>query len=113
MPGCAEAGVLGVVCGVIASIQGVETIKLLWDSGEPLCRPPGVLDAPGEGIPPGQIPSSPAPARCCGDHPTITDLITIRHSGGMPPTARLVERRPSEWKAVGRLNAERGEPPRF
>lgn len=36
VPSCAEAGVLGVVCGVIASIQGVETIKLLLGLGEPL-----------------------------------------------------------------------------
>jgi len=32
VPSCAEAGVLGVICGVIASIQGVETIKLLLGS---------------------------------------------------------------------------------
>ena len=35
-PSCAEAGVLGVLPGIIGSIQAVETIKLLLDIGEPL-----------------------------------------------------------------------------
>lgn len=36
-PSCAEAGVLGVLPGVIGLLQAVETIKLLLDLGEPLC----------------------------------------------------------------------------
>ena len=35
-PACAEVGVLGVVPGVIGTIQAVEAIKLLLDIGEPL-----------------------------------------------------------------------------
>ena len=35
-PSCAEAGVLGVLPGIVGSIQAVETIKLLLDLGEPL-----------------------------------------------------------------------------
>ena len=35
-PSCAEAGVLGVLPGIIGSIQAVEAIKLLLDLGEPL-----------------------------------------------------------------------------
>ena len=35
-PSCAEAGVLGVLPGIIGSIQAVETIKLLLSLGEPL-----------------------------------------------------------------------------
>ncbi len=35
-PSCAEAGVLGVLPGIIGSIQAVETIKLLLGLGEPL-----------------------------------------------------------------------------
>ena len=35
-PSCAEAGVLGVLPGIIGSIQAIETIKLLLDLGEPL-----------------------------------------------------------------------------
>jgi molybdopterin/thiamine biosynthesis adenylyltransferase/rhodanese-related sulfurtransferase len=35
-PSCAEAGVLGVLCGIIGSIQAMEAIKLLLGLGEPL-----------------------------------------------------------------------------
>jgi len=35
-PSCAEAGVLGVLPGIIGSIQALETIKLLLGIGEPL-----------------------------------------------------------------------------
>jgi molybdopterin/thiamine biosynthesis adenylyltransferase/rhodanese-related sulfurtransferase len=35
-PSCAEAGVLGVLPGIIGSIQAVEAIKMLLDLGEPL-----------------------------------------------------------------------------
>jgi len=35
-PSCAEAGVLGVLCGIIGSIQAVETIKMLLELGDPL-----------------------------------------------------------------------------
>ncbi|HJV24515.1 MAG TPA: molybdopterin-synthase adenylyltransferase MoeB [Aromatoleum sp.] len=35
-PSCAEAGVLGVLPGVIGTLQAVETIKLLLDLGNPL-----------------------------------------------------------------------------
>ncbi|MEX0730848.1 MAG: molybdopterin-synthase adenylyltransferase MoeB [Aquisalimonadaceae bacterium] len=35
-PSCAEAGVLGVLPGVIGLLQAVETVKLLLDVGEPL-----------------------------------------------------------------------------
>ena len=35
-PSCAEAGVLGVLPGIIGSIQALETIKVLLGLGEPL-----------------------------------------------------------------------------
>ena len=35
-PTCAEAGVLGVLPGIIGAIQALEAIKLLLDLGDPL-----------------------------------------------------------------------------
>ena len=35
-PSCAEAGVLGVLPGIVGSIQAIETIKLILDLGDPL-----------------------------------------------------------------------------
>jgi len=36
VPSCAEGGVLGILCGSIASVMGTEAIKLLVGIGEPL-----------------------------------------------------------------------------
>jgi len=36
VPSCAEGGVLGVLPGIVGSIQALETIKLLLDLGDPL-----------------------------------------------------------------------------
>jgi adenylyltransferase/sulfurtransferase len=88
VPSCAEAGVLGVICGVIASIQGVETIKLLLGLGEPLVG--RLLFFDGLAMEFRQVtfrrdPNCPV----CGDRPTITDLIDYQAFCGMPPTARL------------------------
>ena len=35
-PSCSEAGVLGVLPGIVGSIQALETIKILLDLGDPL-----------------------------------------------------------------------------
>jgi molybdopterin/thiamine biosynthesis adenylyltransferase/rhodanese-related sulfurtransferase len=35
-PSCSEAGVLGVLCGIIGSIQALEAVKLLLGLGDPL-----------------------------------------------------------------------------
>jgi molybdopterin/thiamine biosynthesis adenylyltransferase/rhodanese-related sulfurtransferase len=35
-PSCAEAGVLGVLCGIVGSLQAVEAVKLLLGLGDPL-----------------------------------------------------------------------------
>ena len=44
-PNCAEAGVLGVLPGIVGTIQAVETIKLLLGTGEPLIGRLLVIDA--------------------------------------------------------------------
>lgn len=35
-PSCSEAGVLGVLCGIVGSLQGVEAVKMLLGLGDPL-----------------------------------------------------------------------------
>jgi len=87
VPGCAEAGVLGVVCGVIASIQGVETIKLLLGLGEPLVGRLVFFDALAMEFRQVKYRRDPA-CPVCGDHPTITDLIDYHEFCGVPPVAR-------------------------
>jgi molybdopterin/thiamine biosynthesis adenylyltransferase len=88
VPGCAEAGVLGVVCGVIASIQGVETIKLLLGLGEPLVGRLVFFDALAMEFRQVKYHRDPA-CPVCGDHPTITDLIDYHEFCGVPQAIRL------------------------
>jgi molybdopterin/thiamine biosynthesis adenylyltransferase/rhodanese-related sulfurtransferase len=66
-PSCAEAGVLGVLPGIIGSIQAVETIKLLLDLGEPLIGRLLTYDSLDESFRTFKVrrdPSCPA----CGEH---------------------------------------------
>jgi molybdopterin/thiamine biosynthesis adenylyltransferase len=88
VPSCAEAGVLGVICGVIASIQGVETIKLLLGIGEPLVGRLVFFDALSMEFRQVKFRRDPQ-CPVCGDHPTITDLIDYHAFCGMPAAARL------------------------
>jgi len=88
VPSCAEAGVLGVICGVIASIQGVEAIKLLLGLGDPLVGRLVFFDALAMEFRQVKFRRDPA-CPVCGDHPTITDLIDYQAFCGVPPAARL------------------------
>jgi adenylyltransferase/sulfurtransferase len=88
VPSCQEAGVFGVLCGVVASIQGIETIKLLLGLGESLVGRLLFFDALGMEFRQVKIRRDPA-CPVCGDHPTITDLIDYHEFCGVPPTARL------------------------
>jgi adenylyltransferase/sulfurtransferase len=88
VPSCSEAGVFGVLCGVIASIQGIETIKLLLGLGESLVGRLLFFDALGMEFRQVKIRRD-ADCPVCGDHPTITDLIDYHEFCGVPPAARL------------------------
>ena len=43
VPSCAEAGVLGVLPGIIGTIQATETIKIILDKGGDIIRPAAPL----------------------------------------------------------------------
>ena len=58
-PSCAEAGVLGVLPGIIGSLQAIETIKLILDLGDSLQRPAAGLRLPRGVVPRVQDPQGP------------------------------------------------------
>ncbi len=73
-PSCAEAGVLGVLPGVIGSLQANEAIKLLLGVGEPLVGRFLLFDALDTTFREVKLRRDPkCPA--CGEHPTITEYI--------------------------------------
>jgi len=47
-PSCAEAGVLGVLCGIVGSLEAVEAVKMLLKIGDPLVGRLLAYDALGE-----------------------------------------------------------------
>jgi adenylyltransferase/sulfurtransferase len=70
-PNCAEAGVLGVLPGVIGLLQATEVLKLLVGIGEPLIGRLLVYDALAMEFRRFRIPKDPA-CVVCGQNPTIT-----------------------------------------
>jgi sulfur-carrier protein adenylyltransferase/sulfurtransferase len=73
-PSCAEAGVLGVLPGIIGTIQANETIKLLLGIGEPLIGRYLLFDALDSTFREVKLRRDPQ-CPVCGEHPTITDYI--------------------------------------
>ncbi len=73
-PSCAEGGVLGVLPGVIGSIQGSEALKLVLGIGRPLIGRLllyDALEARFDEVAVRRDPSCPV----CGDEPTITEYV--------------------------------------
>jgi molybdopterin/thiamine biosynthesis adenylyltransferase/rhodanese-related sulfurtransferase len=66
-PSCAEAGVLGVLPGIIGSIQAMETIKLLLGLGDPLVGRLLAYDALEESFRTFKVPRDPNCAACSID----------------------------------------------
>jgi molybdopterin/thiamine biosynthesis adenylyltransferase/rhodanese-related sulfurtransferase len=84
-PSCAEAGVLGVLPGIIGCLQGIETIKLILNLGKPLVGRLLVVDTLSMKVREMKIRRDPH-CPVCGDKPTIKELIDYegfcRLSGG-------------------------------
>jgi adenylyltransferase/sulfurtransferase len=99
-PDCATAGVLGVLPGVIGTLQATEAIKLLLGIGEPLVGRLLVYDALAMEIREFSIPRDPDCA-VCGERPSIREPIDYEafcaaaQTDGMP----VSEIEPGELKA--------------
>jgi sulfur-carrier protein adenylyltransferase/sulfurtransferase len=110
VPSCAEGGVLGVLPGIIGSIQAMETIKLILGKGDSLVGRLLLFDALGMKFREVRLRKNPdCPA--CGTHPTITQLIDyeefcgIRGEEAPAPSIAVPEIGPRELKA----RLDRGE----
>lgn len=73
-PSCAEAGVLGVLPGVIGTVQATEAIKILLDIGEPLVGRLLQYDSLTMKVRTFKLPRDPECA-VCGSQPSITSYI--------------------------------------
>jgi molybdopterin/thiamine biosynthesis adenylyltransferase/rhodanese-related sulfurtransferase len=73
-PSCAEGGVLGVLPGVIGSLQASEALKLALGIGEPLVGRLLLFDALAAEFSEVKLRRDPD-CPVCGEHPTITDYV--------------------------------------
>ena len=74
VPSCAEGGVLGVLPGIIGSIQALETIKLIVGAGRSLVGRLMLFDALRLGFRELELRKDPD-CPVCGAHPTVRELI--------------------------------------
>jgi adenylyltransferase/sulfurtransferase len=74
VPSCAEGGVLGVLPGIVGTIQAAETLKLIIGKGDPLIGRLLLFDALGMKFRELKLRKNPE-CPVCGEHPTVTKLI--------------------------------------
>ena len=74
VPSCQEAGVMGVLPGLLGLIQATEAVKLLLGVGDPLIGRLLIVDALGMEFMDAKVARN---KNCpvCGDNPTITELL--------------------------------------
>ena len=83
VPNCSEAGVLGMLPGMVGSIQAAETVKLILGTGEPLVGRLLLIDALDMDFREVKVRQDPD-CPLCGDEPTVTELIDYEAFCGMP-----------------------------
>jgi adenylyltransferase/sulfurtransferase len=104
VPSCAEGGVLGVLPGIVGSIQAAETLKLIIGKGESLIGRLLLFDALGMRFRELKLRKNPE-CPVCGAHPTVTKLIDyaefcgIRGEEAPAPETNVPEIGPRELKA--------------
>jgi adenylyltransferase/sulfurtransferase len=90
VPSCAEGGVLGVLPGVIGTIQATEAIKLITGIGEPLIGRLMLYDALAMRFRELKLRRDPA-CPVCGDRPTVTELIDYEQFCGITPQTAMTD----------------------
>ncbi|HEX8393002.1 MAG TPA: molybdopterin-synthase adenylyltransferase MoeB [Longimicrobium sp.] len=103
VPSCAEAGVFGVLPGIIGSVQALEALKLILETGETLLGRLLLFDALRMRFREMRLRRDPA-CPVCGDNPTVRELIDYERFCGIPSqnapsdTRMIPEITPTELK---------------
>jgi len=83
VPSCAEGGVLGVLPGIVGTMQALEVIKLVLGEGDPLIGRLLLFDALKMSFRELKLRKDPECA-LCGEHATIKELIDYEQFCGIP-----------------------------
>ena len=86
VPSCAEGGVLGILPGVVGTLQATEAIKLILGVGESLVGRFLLFDALKLRFRELKVRKDPD-CPVCGEHPTVTQLIDYEQFCGITQTA--------------------------
>ena len=86
VPSCAEGGVLGILPGVVGTIQATEAVKLIIGVGEPLINRFLIYDALGMRFRELKLRRDPE-CPVCGDNPTVRELIDYEQFCGVTAVA--------------------------
>jgi adenylyltransferase/sulfurtransferase len=86
VPSCAEGGVLGVLPGLIGTVQATETLKLLLGAGSTLIGRLLLYDAWNMRFRELKLRRD-VDCPVCGDHPTVKELIDYEQFCGIKPAA--------------------------
>ncbi|SHK77853.1 molybdopterin-synthase adenylyltransferase MoeB [Rhodothermus profundi] len=84
VPSCAEGGVLGVLPGMVGTIQATEVIKMILGIGTPLIGRLLLIDALHMQFRTLKVRKNPE-CPICGEHRTIHELIDYEQFCGLPP----------------------------
>ena len=82
VPSCAEAGVLGVLPGIVGSLQAVEVIKLILGKGEPLIGRMLLIDTLDMSFRSLKVQKN-VDCPVCGEDPSVTELIDYEQFCGV------------------------------
>jgi adenylyltransferase/sulfurtransferase len=83
VPSCAEGGVLGILPGIMGTIQATEVIKLILGRGKPIIGRLLLFDALNMIMKEVQAVKDPE-CPICGKNPTIHELVDYEHFCGTP-----------------------------
>ncbi len=106
VPSCAEGGVLGILPGVVGTIQATEAVKLIIGAGEPLIGRFLIYDALRMRFRELKLRNDPD-CPVCGENRTVTELIDYDQFCGVAPAASAVADAPppSDDATVEQLKA--------
>jgi adenylyltransferase/sulfurtransferase len=111
VPSCAEGGVLGVLPGIVGTIQATEAIKLILGIGEPLIGRFLIYDALRMRFRELKLRKDPE-CPVCGTHPTVTRLIDYEQFCGVRRAEASAEHQVTDDMQPRELKErlDRGEP---
>lgn len=109
-PSCGEGGVLGVLPGIVGSLQAAEVLKLILGVGEPLIGQLLLCDVQDMSFQKVALRKNPA-CLVCGEHPSVTELMDYEAFCGVAVQGGVGLAEELEWSPAELAERLQGENP--